>query len=75
MPLPPIEADHLSTCKIGQGNDTCRYLFFGPDGFGCGKHTELRQIVDRRVMLETMVARGDNCPGIEYLAIPENSIS
>lgn len=50
-------------CKIGQGNECCRYLIVGPKGFGCAKHTDLRDCIDSRVDEGIMVARSDNCEG------------
>jgi hypothetical protein len=50
-------------CKAGQGNACCRYLVIGPMGFECVKSTDLKDYLDARVAMETMVARGDNCEG------------
>lgn len=50
-------------CKIGQGNECCRYLAADYRGLVCIKLTSLKAQVDRRVATETMVARGDNCDG------------
>lgn len=56
--------DHIkNVCKIGQKHDCCRYLTGGKDGFYCEKNTDLRFILDERVMLGTITARGDNCEG------------
>jgi hypothetical protein len=52
-----------NVCKIGQGSDCCRYLMMGPKGFECAKHTELKTLLDKRVMLKTITAQGDNCEG------------
>ena len=52
-------------CKIGQGNDCCRYLMVGMDGFECAKNTELKHILDNRVEKNTITSRGDNCEGKE----------
>jgi hypothetical protein len=53
-----------SVCKIGQGHACCRYLTMAPDGWDCEKHSDMGRYLDLRVEAETMVARGDNCPGL-----------
>jgi len=50
-------------CKIGQGDECCRYLACGADGFECLKHTPIAKILDSRVETGTMSARGNNCEG------------
>jgi len=56
--------EHIkNVCKIGQGNECCRYLVMGGRGFECAKHTSLATTLDLRVETETIVARGDNCDG------------
>lgn len=52
-----------STCKIGQGNECCRYLVCGAEGFECMKNTAIAKILDKRVESKTMVAQGDSCIG------------
>ena len=52
-----------NVCKAGQGNACCRYLVIGIHGFECVKQTDMREYLDARVAMETMVARADNCPG------------
>jgi len=54
-----------NVCKIGQGNECCRYLVIGGSGFECVKNTEMKKYLDSRVAMETIVARGDNCDGKE----------
>lgn len=63
--LPPPDDAYVHTvCKIGHGHACCRYLVVGPNGWGCVKlEPPLCAILDKRVREETMVARGDNCPG------------
>lgn len=56
-----IPLSHLPVCKMGQGEKCCRYLMFGYQ-FSCAKHTELKPVIDARVM--KMTAQGDNCPGL-----------
>ncbi len=53
-------------CKVGRGNDCCRYLVCDAEGWQCAKHTELKGILDLRVLAGDMNARGDNCKGREY---------
>lgn len=51
-------------CKLGQGNDCCRYLVMAPTGFECGKlDPALKRTLDQRVKSRAMHAWGDNCPG------------
>ena len=50
-------------CNAGQGNLCCRYLVIGIHGFECVKNTDMKEYLDARVAMETMVARADNCPG------------
>jgi hypothetical protein len=58
--------DHVrNVCKLGQGNVCCRYLVISAKGFECMKNTEMKAYLDSRVLMETMVARGDNCDGQE----------
>ena len=52
-----------NVCKAGQGNACCRYLVIGPMGFECVRGTDMKDYLDARVAMETMVARGDNCEG------------
>ncbi len=52
-------------CKIGQGENCCRYLLCGQNGFECGKHTNLKTTLDNRVNSNLMVAKGDNCEGLK----------
>ena len=40
--------DPKSTCRLGQGPETCRYLVCGPDGWECGKDTSLQSMIDAR---------------------------
>ena len=61
-----------NVCKIGQGADCCRYLVMGINGFECMKGTSLAEILDMRVLTNTITAKGDNCDGksIEELSTP-----
>lgn len=57
-------SEHVkNVCKIGQGNDCCRYLVMGAQGFECAKGTSLQSHLDARVITNTIVAQGDNCEG------------
>ena len=51
------------TCKIGQGNDCCRYLMMGPKGFECAKFGAAKSLLDARARNKDMVAQADNCDG------------
>lgn len=51
-------------CKIGQGNDCCRYLTVGGNGFECAKLGSLKGILDQRAKAKTMHAQSDNCDGL-----------
>lgn len=58
--------DHAKTvCKIGQGNDCCRYLTMSGMGWGCEKGTALKFLLDARVATQSINARGDNCEGVQ----------
>lgn len=61
-----ISNQHLhEVCKIGQGNDCCRYIMVGGlEGVECVKHSDLKKIMDARVANKEMTAQGDNCDGI-----------
>ena len=50
-------------CKAGQKHLCCRYLIIGSQGFECVKLTDMKEYLDARVAMETMVARADNCEG------------
>jgi hypothetical protein len=50
-------------CKLGQGNECCRYLACGADGLECLKNTSARRLLDERVESGAMNAMGDNCLG------------
>jgi len=46
-------------CRIGQGEECCRYLVCGSDGFECGKlNHSIKAAIDKR---NDMVAKADNC--------------
>jgi len=52
-------------CKMGQGKDCCRYMFVDGDGIQCGKFTFIKEIVDKKVDANAMLAQGDNCDGLK----------
>lgn len=54
-----------NTCKLGLGNDCCRYLVGGTKGLECAKLTSLKLTIDQRVDSKSFTARGDNCDGLE----------
>lgn len=53
------------TCKIGQRHNCCRYLTMAPSGWSCVKNTSLKAYLDQRVLMDTIIAQGDNCEGID----------
>lgn len=53
----------MTVCKPSTV-ECCRYLTASAAGFECAKHTALKALLDERVALKTIRARGDNCPGI-----------
>jgi len=64
MSTPSKIAPHvINVCKIGQGNDCCRYLVAGPKGFECAKITPMKATIDARV--HSFTAKADNCEGKE----------
>ncbi len=50
-------------CKLGQGEDTCRFLSRCASGWECLKLTPTRKWIDQRVAAGNHSAKGDNCPG------------
>ena len=59
-----IPDEHLrEVCKIGQGNECCRYILCGRNGFECGKRDTLKKFIDDQVLGNEMAAQGDNCDG------------
>ena len=60
-----VTSEHATNvCKMGQGNECCRYLIGSPNGLECAKNIiRIRRFTDMRVADEDMVARGDNCEG------------
>ncbi len=57
--------DHLHTiCRIGKGEDTCRYLVGSKDGLHCAKLVEhVAAAINHRVGTGRMKAQGNNCGG------------
>lgn len=55
----------VTTCKIGQRAECCKYLIAGSNGFECAKtNLELKTTIDIQWSLHHHVAQGDNCDGI-----------
>ena len=56
-----LDENTLQTkCKIGQGEQCCRYIILDNDGFHCGKSDPvLRKIIDSK--LNDFHAKSDNC--------------
>lgn len=51
-------------CKIGDGENTCRYIMRGKDNYLCIKNSIIQISIDKNVEKGVMVAIGDNCSGI-----------
>lgn len=62
--------NHIKTvCKIGQGDDCCRYLGLDRKGWTCMKFKpEMKKVVDDNWSSTPHVAQGDNCDGKEHLS-------
>jgi hypothetical protein len=56
------EAHQVSICKLRQGEQCCRYVFFGENGFVCIKKTPLKKGIDEQIKF--MTAKADNCEGL-----------
>jgi hypothetical protein len=53
-------------CKVGYGEETCRYVVAGINGIECAKLEErAKKEIDSRVAKGLFVAKGDNCIGIK----------
>lgn len=51
-------------CRIGEGEETCRYLTLSRGVWTCAKLNQgLKRMLDDRVNAQTIRARGDNCEG------------
>jgi len=62
----PIPDEHFyNVCKPGQGHECCRYVVASSAGIECAKHSSFRTLLDKRVLDENIVARGDNCEGVK----------
>ena len=60
-----IPSAHLeSVCKIHQGEQTCRYIGLGVNGFVCVKHSPMHPVLDEKVEKKEIVACGNNCSGL-----------
>ena len=60
-----LTEEHISKCcRPGKGRKTCRYLTMCPDGWDCEKSTSMGQLLDEDVKTNTIVAQGNNCPGV-----------
>ena len=59
-----LTAEHVvKVCKLGQGKETCSFLFTSPRGFECAKGTVMEAMIRGRRQAKTMNAPGDNCEG------------
>lgn len=60
-----IPKAHLSAvCKIGQKEQTCRYIGLSKIGHVCMKHSPMKNQLENMAKEENMVARSDNCEGL-----------
>ena len=60
-----INEDALkSVCRIGEGQDTCRYIMRNKDDYVCVKNSIVQISIDENVERGGMVARGNNCSGL-----------
>ncbi len=53
-------------CGAGEGSHCCAYLAVGGAGFFCGRETELRPLIEQRVLEGTM--RATRLPTLSYPA-------
>jgi hypothetical protein len=60
------------TCKVGNGAECCRYLSVSERGFECLKLTELKFLIDNKVIANEMNAIGDNCDGTSETISPND---
>ncbi|OGC62472.1 hypothetical protein A3J33_02270 [candidate division WWE3 bacterium RIFCSPLOWO2_02_FULL_53_10] len=68
-----IPAEHVKlVCKIGQGQECCRYLLGSPEGFECGKGGGFTELLNERAVNNSMAAQGDNCEGLYQLSPAES---
>lgn len=56
-------AEMIDKCKIGRGEQACRYLANETTDARCLKHTALAGRIDDRVATGSYHAKGDNCEG------------
>ena len=53
-------------CKNKSCESFCRYIMFMPIvGYFCAKNTRLKEMIDKKVEERKMIAKGDNCDGLE----------
>lgn len=68
-----INEDTLkSICKIGEGQNTCRYIMRSKDDYVCVKNSIVQVSIDERVEKGGMVARGNNCSGLIHQEVTIN---
>lgn len=60
----PADAHIRDVCKHGGGEAACRYLVIIGGKPKCGKYGPARDLIERRVAENSMIAKGDNCDGI-----------
>ena len=58
-----LSKERLETvCKIGEGENCCRYIVLGVEGFCCAKNTDFKDIIDSSI--GHMTAKACNCEGL-----------
>ena len=60
-----ISKVHLnSVCKIGQGEEACRYIALSQIGYVCMKKSPARATIDMWSRTDKFSAKEDNCEGL-----------
>ena len=63
----PTEKHVEKFCKLGEGEETCRYFSLAMGGsprWSCEKTSSVKRLIDERIGQGTMNAKGDNCEGL-----------
>ncbi|MBU3942765.1 hypothetical protein KKA24_02160 [Patescibacteria group bacterium] len=67
----PTQKHVIEICKMGQGKETCRYLAVGSSWECLKTNCSLRKNINKRVEINEIIAKGDNCEGPLGLIIKE----
>lgn len=65
----PTQKHVIEICKMGRGEETCRYLGTGSRWECLKTNCSLRKNIDKRVENGEIVTKGDNCEGFLGLVI------